>query len=281
MKAGTSMFMREVRTWTVLRTIKQIEAFRYRQINPRGPGFTNETLLSYIRLAGSDGKPADLAHAQNTNFTFEVNSFNIKFVPNTDLVVCPQQTYYSGDKCVNMPVNSTVATVYATSGSWKLSALASSMIQNYSFSDINIKWTSTDPLISYLIQNLTTQQEIDLPSSAFRDNSLYKISMQLSNDDLTFVGKTDLMFRPVSCHRLVLADSGNYTFVNNYKQPQATSDIKFSLKLETENSTCKNYLFFDILSEITYEFSPVLMQKPSLNISINGNEISVTIPKGE
>ena len=68
---------------------------------------------------------------------------------------------------------------------------------------------------------------MSVPASAFIDNSVYPLTLNLTNYDLTFVRIKTLRFVPVSCHYFTIANNDSYSAYRLYKQPQAVQDISF------------------------------------------------------
>lgn len=91
-----------------------------------------------------------------------------------------------------------------------------------------------------------------VPLRYFRDDSQYKVRLNISNADITFNSFVDFTFVPI-CQYYVVNSYTAQSYFLNYTQPSNTEDIKFRLDMLTTSTNCMNYGFYNqIIKKANY-----------------------------
>lgn len=69
-----------------------------------------------------------------------------------------------------------------------------------------------------------------MPSSIFRDQSTYQVTLNYSNSDLSYQETKSFSFIPRSCQYYIVSGSDAYSSYLNYSQQQSKFDISFNLQ---------------------------------------------------
>lgn len=88
-------------------------------------------------------------------------------------------------------------------------------------SSLLVSWNTLDKVVSTLATLQASTYIMSIPSSAFIDNSIYPLTLNLTNYDLTFMRLQTLKFVPVSCHFFTVSGNDSFSAYRLYKQPQA------------------------------------------------------------
>jgi len=87
-----------------------------------------------------------------------------------------------------------------TTGSfWEISSENSNILANAD-KNLELTWLVDDKFINSLIESQRKSSKFILPTSAFKDESVYKISFEATNTEHTFFANKIIDFVPVSCH---------------------------------------------------------------------------------
>lgn len=129
-----------------------------------------------------------------------------------------------------------------------------------------------------------TSQELKVVSSVFIDNSIYPITLNITNLDLTFTEITTFNFIPISCNWFIVKGSDAYSAYNLYADPLASKDITFSLVLNTRYAYCSSVTYYNkLVKNVGYAISPQPSSMPNINITFaaDNKTINIIIPAAE
>lgn len=128
------------------------------------------------------------------------------------------------------------------------------------------------------------QTVMKVPVRAFREESIYKVRLNVSNSDITFNQLQSFNFVPSSCFYFGFNGTDNAFMYQNYTSSQSTEDIVFTMKLIKTQPWCDSATFYNsLVPSVSYRFSPSLATPLQLDVKYSPDlsTFTATIPQRE
>lgn len=92
---------------------------------------------------------------------------------------------------------------------------------------------------------MLSSSSIIIPGNAFREGSVYKFGLNITNFDRTFSAFTQVDFVPSSCQFYIVAGIDSFSTYDNITIPAASVDLTISLTLVSRFPNCNDISFFN------------------------------------
>lgn len=236
MASAQRMLVKEFRFWSKQLQQNELLNNRYRQVDPMH--LEKDLLLTYLRLATGSSLISNFAE-KNVHYTFtgtDVQTNKLSFVEDfieaekysydktldkvvsqmvrTYHTVCPVHTYFMKNYCYSEPVNKAVLGIFprwslsANTLNWEITLVYSSVINTDVIKFLSDNWSSEDMILDQFFKEQGSSLEHVVPGNILRHESEYKISASLSNEEMTFIGSTNVNFSPSKCKWMDIVGKG-------------------------------------------------------------------------
>lgn len=131
----------------------------------------------------------------------------------------------------------------------------SSVINREVMKFLTDSWSSTDSILNDFIEQSTTKMFKQVPSTILRHESEYQLQASLTNDELTFLKKSEIRFNPSKCKWFTILEKGVSEGYDIFEVSPGKEDIKFSLELRRNPELdCSQFDFFNAFSGLDFDF---------------------------
>ena len=280
---ASGILLKEFRYWNMQLSAGELANNRYRQVDPTK--LDGETLIVYLRMATGSSLIDNFA-ARNDFYTFDgfnisedglayvedfIETENYQYDKELDLVVsqksrtyhtvCPVHTYFMKQYCYSEPVNKAVLAVFpqwnesSNTLGWEMTLVHSSVINHEVIQFLTDSWSSTDSILNDFLEQSTTDLFHQVPSTILRHESEYQLQASLTNDELTFLKKSEIRFSPSKCKWFTVVEKGVSEGYDIFQVSPGTDDIKIQLELKRHpDLDCSAFDFFNAFSGLDFDF---------------------------
>ncbi|CDW85845.1 UNKNOWN [Stylonychia lemnae] len=284
-QGSTYLFVKEARIWAQKRSSNDIQYWRNRQIDPRL--FTSDIFLAYLKLNIGQYNEMNFMQVSNPQINYPaVNLTDVLYVSDSELTICPVNTYLGIDKkCYQNPIQTIQANIYTeiidSELNYVFSANESVIMSSTGGQNIQYQWIFDDQILNKVTQALKINRSpiMKVPSKYFKDESQYNVKLNISNQDNTFVQIKDTKFIPQSCSYYSLSSE---QFLN-ITDPQSRISVSFMVQPVNLKSYCNEISYYNqLVQNVSYSFVPPLASDLKLNIEYySNNSFKVTLPERE